>query len=169
MRYLPALVLAAVAICAPASAGVPAAKLSETEQLVLAKVQTERTRSNPSLSPFIADPQLMAVAHARSEDMAARNAFAHADAAGNNPYQIVAKAIPGFRGAIGENIMTDPLPSSGFEPAATAARVVAAWMASAQHAANIASPVFDKVGVGAAEKNGIVYVTLIFSGPMPHH
>lgn len=160
------LILCVAGVAVSAWAAVTEDKLAEVERLVLARVQAERVKAH--ITPFTADTDLGKIARDRSIDMAARNAFAHANAAGENPYQIVAHSMPGFRGAIGENIMTDSVGAS-VDPDGTATRVVAAWMASAQHAANITSTMFDKVGVGAAEKHGTIYVTLLFSGPMPHH
>ena len=136
--------------------------------LILKLVQAERVKRNHAAQPFVFDTVLTRVARERSADMAARNAFAHANAAGENPYQIVAKAVANFRGAVGENIMTDTIaPGTPFDPAAAASRVVAAWLASPPHAANIAAATFDKIGVGVAEKGGTVYVTLVFTGPAP--
>lgn len=167
MKLLALALIVSIGATGAAWSAVSASKLSETEALVFAKVEAERERMNPAVRHFTLDPDLARVAHDRSADMAARGAFEHSNAAGENPYVIVAKSIAHFRGAVGENIMTDAVPSTGFDPAGAATRVVAAWIASPQHAGNIASPMFDKVGVGAAEKDGIVYVTLIFTGPMP--
>ena len=113
------------------------------------------------------DADLAHVAKLRSEDMAARGTFEHANAAGENPYQIIMRDMPGFRGGVGENIMMET--TTRFEPTSVAEIAVDAWLGSPPHAANIASARFDRIGVGIAEKGETAHVTLVFTGPLPNH
>ena len=162
---VPAAAVTSTAITAP-PVSISPESLGECATLVLARLQSEHARLNPGASALTADADLGRIARERSIDMATRGAYEHTNAAGENPYQIVTREISGFHGAVGENIMTDTVaPGTTFDASAAATRIVGAWMASAPHAANIGSPRFDKVGVGIAQKNGTVYITVLFTGP----
>ncbi|MBN0043822.1 TerD family protein [Streptomyces actuosus] len=101
---------------------------------------TNRERSRAGLRPLSADPRLAAAARAHSADMAARAYHAHTSPDGTRPRDRAA-AAGSTRGTIGENIACGQR---------SPAEVVAGWMDSPGHRANILRPAFTHIGVGFA-------------------
>jgi uncharacterized protein YkwD len=117
------------------SAPVGMAAQTAAEAEVLKLVNQERAKVG--CTPLAADHSLTKLAEALSKDMAARDFFDHTDPDGATPWDRAAKA--GILGLGGENIargQTD------------AAAVVAAWMNSPGHRANILNCDFKTLGVG---------------------
>ncbi|MFF9818236.1 CAP domain-containing protein [Streptomyces sp. NPDC014006] len=112
---------------------VPAQARAEAE--VLRLVNEERAKAG--LAPLAANSALTGLAENFSDDMAARGFFDHTDPDGHTPWDRAAKA--GITGLGGENIARGQA-----DPAA----VVAAWMDSPGHRANILNPDFKTLGVG---------------------
>jgi uncharacterized protein YkwD len=120
---------------------------------------TNAERAANGCGPVALDPTLNAVADAHSEDMAANNYFDHTGLNGSKPWDRVAAA--GYpAGGSGENI------AQGY---ATAASVVAGWMDSPGHRANILNCSWTELGVGYAEganpRNNVppLYWTQVFA------
>ncbi|WP_225096080.1 CAP domain-containing protein [Streptomyces sp. CoH27] len=105
---------------------------------VLALTNTERRRAG--LAPLAADPQLTAAAQAHCADMVARDFYDHVSPGGAQPWDRAAAAGSRLR-TIGENIACGQR---------SAAEVVAGWMNSPGHRANILKREFGHIGVGFA-------------------
>jgi uncharacterized protein YkwD len=88
--------------------------------------------------PLSMNPALRCAARAHSLDMATANFFSHTNLAGEGPGERMSQA--GYDGrAWGENIAFGQ---------STPAQVVAGWMNSPGHCANIMSPTFTEIGTG---------------------
>lgn len=123
-----------VGVSSPAEAAV----VPEAEAQVVVLVNQERAAVGcPALQT---DARLVTAARAHSQDMAVRAYFAHTDPDGTNPFaRMTAFGYPLYSG-MAENI------GAGQR---TAAEVVAAWMASPPHRANILNCAYVAVGTGA--------------------
>jgi uncharacterized protein YkwD len=99
---------------------------------------TNQIRSSYGLAPFRRDARLDAAARLHSQDMAARNFFAHTTPEGLTPDDRA--AAQGYPSGVGENI------AYGY---ATARAVMIGWMASTGHCQNILGAARD-IGVGTA-------------------
>ncbi|MEU6668343.1 CAP domain-containing protein [Streptomyces sp. NPDC046727] len=120
---------------APSSSPVTVSKEAAAEAEVLKLVNDERAKAG--CSPLAANSSLTGLAETFSDDMAARGFFDHTDPDGNSPWDRAAKA--GITDLGGENIARGQ---------ADAAAVMAAWMNSPGHRANILSCNFKTLGVG---------------------
>ncbi|MGW1929368.1 CAP domain-containing protein [Streptomyces sp. NPDC001919] len=100
-------------------------------------------RAKVGCSPVSADTRLAALAGAFSSDMAARGFFDHTDPDGATPWVRAEKA--GISGLGGENIARGQ---------ADAAAVMASWMNSDGHRANILNCDFTTLGVGVHFADG---------------
>ncbi|MBQ9801731.1 MAG: SafA/ExsA family spore coat assembly protein [Clostridia bacterium] len=95
-------------------------------------------RSKRGLAPLTADWQLSRVARYKSEDMQRNNYFSHTSPVYGSPFQMIKSFGISYRTA-GENI------AKGYR---TPEAVVAGWMNSQGHRANILNASFTKIGVG---------------------
>jgi len=123
----------------PAAGEDPAMAQAELEIVSLTNQQRAANGVAPALA---AQVDVMSVAQGRSDDMQARDYFAHSDP--------VTGSIPAFDqlagyGAVGENLFiisgsvpVDELPG----------HAISSWMSSAGHRANILDPVYAFIGVG---------------------
>ena len=109
--------------------------------------------------PLVVDPRLMDVARWRSEDMVARNFFAH-DVGGFYVGQVLRERQVSFALA-GENLAVNT-----YDDARTVAMAQTGLMASTSHRANVLRPEFTLVGVGIATGTGnrTVYTQIFVQG-----
>ncbi|MGA7540450.1 MAG: CAP domain-containing protein, partial [Steroidobacteraceae bacterium] len=116
-------------------------------------------RRFPPAPPLSLAPALMLAARAHSHDMATHDLFSHAGSDGSSPGERVTRA--GYRWSmVGENI------ASGVQ---TALRVVAGWLASPHHCANIMTAGFRQMGVAFAvnpASEEVIYWTEDFATPL---
>lgn len=97
------------------------------------------------------DPLLVRAAQDHSEDMLARGVLSHTGADGSNPGQRIART--GYQAATwGENA------AAGHTSVAS---VMAGWLGSAGHCANIMNPGVTEMGAGRAGN----YWTMVFARP----
>ena len=116
-------------------------------RLVLALTNRARAQARtcgwqrfPPAPPLTLSPALTLAARAHSQDMAAHDFFSHTGSDGSSPGERVTRA--GYRwNQVGENI------ASGVR---TAPEVVAGWLASPHHCANIMTAGFRQMGVAFA-------------------
>ncbi|WP_242902990.1 CAP domain-containing protein [Actinomadura terrae] len=126
-------------------------KVSETPQLRVAPggavatvvSLTNAERAKAGCEPLRVDARLARAARRHSADMAARNYFDHTSRNGDSPWKRMEDA--GYRSPGAENI------AKGY---ATAAAVVAGWMKSPGHRANILNCDLRAIGVGMAAGRG---------------
>ncbi|GGV09312.1 hypothetical protein GCM10010275_57400 [Streptomyces litmocidini] len=111
------------------------------EAEVFRLVNTERAKVG--CTPVRADARLAALAGAFSADMAARGFFDHTDPDGDTPWVRAEQA--GISGMGGENIARGQV---------DAAAVMASWMNSDGHRANILNCDFTTMGVGVVFGDG---------------
>jgi uncharacterized protein YkwD len=104
-------------------------------QQVVALVNQERARAG--CPPLRIAPQLTASAQGHSQDMALNNIFGHNGSGGSSPWDRMEAA--GYTAGAAENV------AAGY---ATAELVMAAWMRSAGHRANILNCNLSEIGVG---------------------
>jgi len=115
---------------------------------------TNAARSTKLESALELNPQLTAAAQAKANDMAKRNYWSHVTPDGTQPWAFIQSAGYGYDAA-GENL------AYGF---GTSDQVVAAWMASPEHRANILNGDYRDVGFAtadAANYNGQGHETII--------
>jgi uncharacterized protein YkwD len=139
----------AAAILAPLSAvagttttAPTAAEISSSEQAELNLLNKDRTAAG--LVPVRADPRLMAIARARSTDMATKGYFSHTQPDGRNVFDILSADHVTWYNA-GEIIAWN-----NYSMDLTAAIANSQWMNSPGHHAIIVSTDFNYVGVGLA-------------------
>jgi uncharacterized protein YkwD len=143
---VPAVPVAAVVPVAPA---VPAPAAAGAEDQILALVNAERAAAG--CGAVSADPGLAALARAHSEDMRDRDYFDHVNPEGLSPFDRAERAGMSARA---ENIaygQPDP------------ADVMAAWMDSSGHRANILNCDLTRLGVGIATGSGGPWWTELFA------
>ncbi|MEU8520601.1 CAP domain-containing protein [Streptomyces sp. NBC_01216] len=121
----------------PAPVNREAAAAAEVARLV------NQERAKVGCTPVTVDARLAALADAFSADMATRGFFDHTDPDGATPWARAAKA--GIVGMGGENIARGQV---------DAAAVVASWMNSDGHRANILNCDFRTMGVGVHFADG---------------
>lgn len=115
-----------------------AAGLARTAAAVQALTNAERAAAG--LPPLAPDPRLTVAAQRHSEDMVARDFYAHTTPEGGEPWDRARAAGSRHRG-IGENIACGQR---------TPEEVVRGWMNSPGHRANILKPEFSHLGIGYA-------------------
>lgn len=102
---------------------------------------TNAARAKAGCKPLKHDPELRAAALAHSKDMAARGFFDHEAPDGDGPEDRIRDAGFAPIGSWGENIAAGQR---------TAAEVMAGWMDSPGHKANILTCAYTHIGVGFA-------------------
>ncbi len=150
LRRLTSLTIAAVlglAVLAPAAgattaAPVSAAAITAAEQAMVVALNADRAALG--LVPVQVDARLMAIARARSVDMATKGYFSHTQPDGRNVFNILtAQAVSWYNA--GEIIAVNNYPMDS-----TASVANRQWMNSPGHKAIIISKDFNYVGVGLA-------------------
>lgn len=152
--YVPATRTAALALSLPRTlTGVPAA-LSPLARDLLTRVNAARavprmcgTVRYPAAPPLAYSTALGRAAAGWASYLATHNTFAHS-VGGSNPTSRAQAA--GYRGVAGENI------AAGYP---TASAVMAGWLKSPGHCANIMSRSYQDLGVGATYLAGSKYGT----------
>jgi uncharacterized protein YkwD len=136
----------------PQSGDVPTrSNLRSTRTAVLCLLNRERAEHG--LAALRRSSRLELASQRHSEDMAARNFFAHETPDGIDPgARMAAAGYPATASATGENI------AWGSAANATPVRIVQGWMKSPGHRANILRPEFTEVGVGVAHEAPRPYV-----------
>jgi uncharacterized protein YkwD len=119
----------------PTPTPTPQSRALAYEQQVLALANTERARAG--CGPLRLDAALREAAQAHSQDMADNDYFSHTGSDGSSPWDRAAEA--GYSDPSGENI------AAGYQ---TPEDVMAAWMASAGHRANILNCDSREMGLG---------------------
>ena len=112
---------------------------------VVALVHAERTRQG--LAPLSQAPELMQSAALHSQDMASHNFMSHTGSDGSDPGDRMRRAGYNWY-TYGENV------AAGY---GSPASVVAGWMGSPGHRANILDPDFRDVGAGYAYGTASAY------------
>ena len=133
-------------------AGPDAAALDTFAEQVIALTNQERAKAG--LPPLVSDPALNVAALRHSQDMADHDFFSHTGSDGSSACgrMLAAGYTPIW--ACGENI------AAGYT---TPEQVVAAWMNSAGHRANILSVYYQHIGVGYVYDAGDTF------GPYYHY
>jgi uncharacterized protein YkwD len=123
------------------------ANTSRIEAATLCLVNVQRARHGERALRPNADLARSAAAH--SEDMVAKNYFDHVSPAGETPLDRIRKSsyLPSRAAyVVGENI------ALGTMQLATPAAIVASWMKSPGHRANILNPDFRDSGIGVVAR-----------------
>jgi len=171
---LRAIALAALLFCAACASGGrhaavvpppdPKTLMPALENRIYELVEQERRKLDPKAKALALDSELVGVAREKSADMAAHNYVAHKSPQGGTTANIIMDKDAAFQGLLGENIAVQPfLKDYGVDVEVFARRVVDIWLGSRTHRENLAYPVFDRTGVGAAVSGNTVYVTELFA------
>lgn len=145
----PLLALALLGIAGNAAAAMPAtARPAELRERVLALVNQARTRGHTCgreyfgpTDPLSTSGPLQSAATAHARDMARHGYFEHRARDGSEPKDRVRRA--GYRPRLtGENIAFGP---------ESAEEVVAGWLSSPGHCANLMDPRFREMGVAVSQ------------------
>ena len=125
---------------------------------------TNEARAAQSLPPLAPEPDLAMIARGHSTDMLARGYFDHNNPDRDGPADRVAQHHRRHIGLIGENLWMRKN-TGGATPADSvlAADVMAAWMNSPGHRANILRPEYTHLGVGVSRFNNDIRATQLFA------
>jgi uncharacterized protein YkwD len=123
---------AALVVLVPSTAA--AAGLTRTEARLLRDLN--RVRAEHGLTPLRYDAHLQRAARAHTREMLATGVFQH----GAFDVRLVRFAVKGT--VIGENL------AWGDGARGTADGILAAWLASPEHRANLLRPAFTRIGIG---------------------
>lgn len=104
---------------------------------------TNTDRAKESLSPLTVNPQLVAIAQMKANDMAEKGYFAHTSPEGVEPWHWFREGEYAYQYA-GENLAVNFADSE---------EVSAAWMASPTHRENILDGRFTEIGIATAQGN----------------
>ncbi|MDR2514074.1 MAG: CAP domain-containing protein [Christensenellaceae bacterium] len=126
----------------------PSAGMDAYAQEVVRQVNEERAKQG--LGALAVDANAVAAASVRTAEIA--QSFSHTRPNGSDPFTALKEAGASYRGA-GENI------AKGQQ---SAERVMAAWMSSPGHYANIMKASYTKIGVAHAEIGGVHYWAQFF-------
>lgn len=145
-------------------------ELKEVERSIFH--HTNRARKRHGLRPLVTHNGLLAAARSHSQWMA-RNKFSHKGIYGTQPYQRARNS--GFPSQyVGENISYHPVGNRGKGQTQKdkdwklGADAVKHWMDSPGHRANILNGSFNRIGIGAYQHRGRVYLTQNFgNAPRP--
>jgi uncharacterized protein YkwD len=119
---------------------------------------TNRERVRASLTPLRRNTDLARIAQLQAEQMAAAGKLAHEVPGSRYPTLASRMKLIGYQyRAVGENV------AEGYT---SGAALMAGWMTSAPHRANILSARFTETGVGMARsKSGRTYTAQVFGRP----
>ena len=134
----------------------PARSLSTIVDTVF--ILTNRERVRASLTPVRRNAELARAAQLQAEQMAAAGKLAHEIPGSRFPTLASRLKLVGYQyRAVGENV------AEGYT---SGAALMAGWMTSAPHRANILSARFTETGVGMARsKTGRTYTAQVFARP----
>ena len=136
----------------------PARSLATIVDTVL--LLTNRERARASLTPLRRNADLTRAAQLQAEQMAAAGKLAHEVPGSRYPTLASRLRLIGYQyRTVGENV------AEGYT---SGAALMAGWMTSAPHRANILSARFTETGVGMARsKSGRTYHAQVFARPRP--
>lgn len=138
--------------------------MAALEERIFDIVQDERHRINPAAKPLALDSELMAVARARSADMAEKKYVAHKGPDGQTSASLIMAADQDFQGLLGENLAAERfVRQSGVDVDVFARRFVDTWLASPQNKDNLSFSNYNRGAVGAAVNGDTIYVTELFA------
>jgi uncharacterized protein YkwD len=142
----------------------PHTQMAELERRIFELVQDERHKLDPNAKPLALDSELISVARAHSEDMAAKNYFAHKSPTGTSSADLIMDKDDKWQGLLGENLAAQHF-NVGYDVDVEvfAHRFVESWLESPSHRDNLAFAAYDKTGVGAAVSGDTIYVTQLFA------
>ena len=142
----------------------PAADAASVNAQVLALVnEARRQKRRCGFKRFAASPPLaesatlQRAAKAHAEDMARRAVMEHAGGDGSTPAERATRAGYAWR-TVGENVAAGQ---------STPGQVVAEWLGSPRHCANIMSADYTEMGVAVASSAHGVYWAQVFGAPAP--
>jgi uncharacterized protein YkwD len=121
---------------------------------------TNRERARASLTPLRRSAELARAAQLQAEQMAAAGKLAHDLPGSRYPSLASRMKLIGYAyRSVGENV------AEGYT---SGAALMAGWMTSAPHRANILSTRYSETGVGMARsKSGRTYTAQVFARPRP--
>jgi uncharacterized protein YkwD len=153
-----------VAYTPPPPPADPHTQMAALETRIFDLIQVERRKIDPTAKTLSLDSELVGTARKRSADMAAKSYMNHTAPDGSTSASLIMDEDADFQGLLGENIAEEYYtPQLGVDVETFAHRFVDLWLASDDHRKNLANPVFDRAGVGAAVNGNAVYVVQLFA------
>lgn len=142
----------------------PHTQMAALEARIFEIVQDERHKIDPKAKSLALDSELVGIARAHSDDMAAKNYLAHKSPTGTTSADLIMDADDKWQGLLGENLAAQHF-SIGYavDVDIFAHRFVDSWLASASHKENLSFEAYDRTGVGAAVSGDTIYVTELFA------
>lgn len=134
--------------------------LENVERSIL--IYTNRERSKETKPTLLEEAGLRKTAREHAEDMVVRNYFKHVNPEGLGPMDRIAISHRTFIGLTGENLWS----GSGFDVAEAdqlAQKIVADWMGSEDHKANILKDTYTHLGVGVLLADGKIWAVQNFA------
>jgi len=142
----------------------PHTQMAALELRIFDLVQEERRRLDPNAKTLALDSELVGVARKRSADMAAKGYMNHAAPDGTTSTTLIMDEDRDFQGLLGENIAGQYYtPALGVDVDAFARKFVDIWMANPDNRALLATPQYDRSGVGAAVNGNEVFAVELFA------
>lgn len=130
-------------------------------------VEAERLKLDPAAKPLVIDPELSKVALAKARDMAEKHYLAHSAPGGGTSASLLMADDAAWQGLLGENLAAQHyLKTGGVDVEVFARRFLEEWIKSDPHRENLADPVYDRTGVGAAVDGDTIYVTELFASDL---
>ncbi|QLD84601.1 hypothetical protein HWV23_02660 [Natronomonas halophila] len=123
--------------------------------------EVNEIRSERGLATLENNPALHGVAKNHSQDMVARDFYAHENPDGEDSYDRVT-SVGITCNAVGENLYYSE--GYGTSPNTTAERVVESWLASSGHRRNLLSDAWNSEGIGVEIRGDELWVTQVFCG-----
>ena len=134
---------------------------------IAALVEEERLKLDPGAKALAIDPELTKIAETRARDMAEKNYLAHTAPNGDTSASLLMADDATWQGLLGENLAAQHyLKASGVDVEVFAQRFLDEWVKSDPHRENLAYPVYDRTGVGAAVNGDTVYVAELFASDL---
>jgi len=151
MNTFPRSLAAALLVCTVLAAQIALAQQKTDDAARQLFEAVNRERSSQGLAPLKWDDALASAARQHAEAMAARNALAHH--LPDEPSLPTRVTRAGVRFVwLSENIAQGP----------TAANISEQWTHSPNHRANVLDTDMDTVGIGIAERNGVLFAAADF-------
>ena len=147
----------------------PATEAPALEGRIFELINDERHTEGKGAKDLVLDSELVQVARARSNDMAAKNSFV-TDPADPHISATRLMAIDAkYQGLLGENLASETYAKAqAIDVEGVAKAIVGSWVKSESHRQNLAYAAYARTGVGVAFSANTIFVTELFAtDPLP--
>jgi len=142
----------------------PATQITALEGRVFELVNDERRVEGKGADDLMLDSELVEVARARRQDMAAHDGFVTNIADRHVSATRLMALDAKFQGLLGENVAAEGYTKArGIDVEGSAKAIVASWLKSASHRDNLDYAEYRRTGVGIALSADTIFVTQLFA------